>query len=313
MKLTNKILIYFIALTNICHAQNLVLNPSFEQQDSCPYQINQIHFATHWFQPNTANNSSDYYSGCSSNTPVSVPDNITGFQFARSGISYAGIWFGVGTPICHSEYIEGVLSDTLLAGHKYCVSFYVSRADSVRFVTDGIGLYLSEVAVLSNNPSFYCLPFTPQVANPSGNIITDSITWTLISDTIVANGGEKYFVIGNFNQSAIFVLENNSGFIFSYYYIDDVSITICDSTVEVIENAPLTLSLFPTIADEFINISINNPVEPNAEIRIYSAVGTLLIQKPYNKIINVNGLPSGVYFIRVISGGREAVGRFYKR
>ncbi|HTF03498.1 MAG TPA: hypothetical protein VK826_05705, partial [Bacteroidia bacterium] len=65
---------------------NLVMNPSFEQIDTCPYNADQVHFASPWnglFTP-------DYYNACSTGGN-SVPYNTTGYQFAHSGNAYVGL------------------------------------------------------------------------------------------------------------------------------------------------------------------------------------------------------------------------------
>jgi hypothetical protein len=94
--------ISFYLLFNWCFLKgqvpvNLVPNYSFEQQDTCPFGTNQIYFAVPWFQPNiiggntVAGSSTDYYNVCASTSSmVSVPSNITGFQFAKTGVAYAG-------------------------------------------------------------------------------------------------------------------------------------------------------------------------------------------------------------------------------
>src|SRR5690606_13010817 len=39
---------------------------------------------------------------------------------------------------------------------------------------------------------------TPQVQNPQGNIIIDTLNWVAITGTYTANGTEKYLMLGNF-------------------------------------------------------------------------------------------------------------------
>ncbi|MCC6372962.1 MAG: T9SS type A sorting domain-containing protein [Bacteroidia bacterium] len=66
----------------------------------------------------------------------------------------------------------------------------------------------------------------PQVTNPLGNIITDTLNWTLISGTFTANGDEKYLVIGNFLSDAATtksIMIPTSTESWSEYFIDDVS------------------------------------------------------------------------------------------
>jgi hypothetical protein len=76
-------------------------------------------------------------------------------------------------------------------------------------------------------PEIPLVYFTPQIQNTLSNIIIDTLNWTLITGTFVANGTEKNCVIGNFKSD---VTTNktliNSAFlptIFSDACIDDVS------------------------------------------------------------------------------------------
>ncbi len=76
----------------------------------------------------------------------SVPANAYGFQYARTGSAYCG--FGlylapIFQPNGYREYLGGQLLDTLKQGHTYCISFYVVKADSGKYYTSDIGMYLS--------------------------------------------------------------------------------------------------------------------------------------------------------------------------
>ena len=42
----------------------------------------------------------------------------------------------------------------------------------------------------------------PQVSNPSGNILSDTLNWTLVSGMFVATGNETFLTIGNFKTDS---------------------------------------------------------------------------------------------------------------
>ncbi|MCY7408735.1 MAG: tail fiber domain-containing protein, partial [Chitinophagales bacterium] len=109
-----------------------------------------------------------------------------------------GLWVfttgGIGT----REYIEQELSNPLDSGILYSVSFYVSRAEYSRYASDRIGVYFSKDSITST--TYLNLPVIPQVENQSGNILTDTLNWTLISNQFIAEGGEKFITIGNFRD-----------------------------------------------------------------------------------------------------------------
>lgn len=222
---TMKQLLLILTITLLwkhCYAQsvNLVPNPSFEDTLSCPDNQAQIYNAPPWFQPTA--NTPDYFNKCSNTLIVGVPTNTIGFQIPKTGNAYAGIamcyW-----PFCinNRDYVSVPLNSTLVSNKKYCVKFYVSLANLSSYAISNIGAYFSSVAPSSS--TIDNLPYTPQVQNPGNNIISDTTNWVLISGNFIANGGEKYLTIGNFNDDATTIKDtiNNPGYI-TYYYIDDV-------------------------------------------------------------------------------------------
>jgi len=180
------------------NAQNLVLNPSFENTIPCWIFINlgtwQMQ-CTNWYS--ASGGSPDYFSETYDQMcyALPVPQSTAGYQYARTGVAYVGLapFFTTIFPsyVNRREYIGGILSDTLKQGHEYCISFYVSVADGMKYVIDGMGLYLSVDSAVDYTINTN-LSFIPQISNPSGNIIYDTLNWVQISGTYIANGGEKY-------------------------------------------------------------------------------------------------------------------------
>ena len=81
---------------------------------------------------------------------------------------------------------------------EYCVRFYLSCSDNAKYSIDAFGAYFSINPVFYTDPNYNVLPLQPQVENPTGNFITDTANWVLISGSFIASGGEKYITIGNF-------------------------------------------------------------------------------------------------------------------
>ncbi|HMW11225.1 MAG TPA: hypothetical protein PJ987_12390, partial [Bacteroidia bacterium] len=231
-----KFIIYLCLFSAIkADSQNLVLNPSFEDTIACPTTTAIPMQCEYWYTANIG--SPDYFSEqpdifCGTSY---VPQSGVGYQYARTGIAYVGL-ATLMQPLNPNylnrrEYIGGELSDTLKQGHEYCVSFYVSVAEELKYVTDGIGLYLSVDSAVDYTININ-LSFIPQIENPSGNIIYDTLNWVQISGTYIANGGEKYLTIGNFKDNANTMIDsiNNSvpqSQYESYLFIDDVSVIDC--------------------------------------------------------------------------------------
>jgi len=199
--------IILLCVSVYCKAQNLVLNPSFEDTITCSSWPGFPQMpCSNWFRP--TNGSPDYFNelyhslACPSSP---VPANPIGYQYAKTGIAYTGFATYVAPFILGPngrEYIEGILTDTLKGGHSYCVSFYVVASDKCKYLTDAIGAYISVDSLYNYNMDTALSNYTPQVTNPVGNILSDTLNWTLISGTYIAQGGEKYITIGNFYDNS---------------------------------------------------------------------------------------------------------------
>jgi len=231
------------ALLNYGNAQNLVPNPSFENYSSCPNSPN-ITLAVPWTNP--TGSSPDYYNECCiASAGFSVPTNVAGFHWARTGKGYAGIEIRVPSWPNARDYIEVALTDSLIKGEKYCVGFYVSLSNLSQYASNSIS------ACLSNNfiscSTICVLPFVPQMSCTSSPI-SDTLNWVLVSGSFVANGGEKYITIGNFYSdfSTTLITSNPSAVSSdSYYYIDDVYVGSCDTiTSPAIKSTLITPNIF---------------------------------------------------------------------
>ncbi len=226
-------------------AQNLVLNPGFENINVTCSGFSGAGYTNlnDWENPDPLDTCStpDWFSTClNSFFPTSAPNSWLGSQAPRTGDAYAGIILYDATANAYREYVEGSLSSPLVAGQTYCVSFYVSLADTVPFAVDKIGVYLSSGFV--QFPVSHCvntvpLPVTPQLEWAGGVILNDS-GWVRMEWQYTASGGEQYFVIGNFFNNTATTVQNtgSTGFAnpFAYYFIDDVSIIpgiCCDAGI----------------------------------------------------------------------------------
>jgi hypothetical protein len=294
-------------------AQNLVLNPSFEDTIACPTTTAIPMQCEYWYTANIG--SPDYFSEqpdifCSTSY---VPLNQVGFQYARTGIAYVGLGPFVSTTFPsfanRREYIGGILSDTLKQGHEYCVSFYVSIAEEFKYVVDGIGLYLSVDSAVDYTINTN-LSFVPQISNPAGNIIYDTLNWVQISGTYIANGGEKYFTIGNFKDDANTLVDSTSGTLMgAYFFIDDVSVIDCTLGIGEVNDNLSSGKLYPNPARTVVYYEDNlNDIEKGI-IQLQDISGRNLkeynLKSGVNRItIPVSDLAKGLYMVKIKINGR---------
>ncbi len=232
-------------------AQNLVVNPSFENTSSNCANLGGEGFGTDLLDWDNANSNSagdscsspDLFAPCNTlpfiggPAPTNMPNSVLGYQLSRTGTRHAGIITyapGIATGCTalgnddYREYIQGHTSAPLVAGQTYCVSLYVSAGNSVVWATNNIGIRFANNAYYRDAcvaGSFISL--TPQL-NYDCEPITDTTSWVRLQWDYTATGGERYFIIGNFYSNANTQIGcNNSGAStnpYAYYFIDDVSI-----------------------------------------------------------------------------------------
>lgn len=225
----------FLGIIQTATAQNLVLNPGFEDYSTCPNFIDQMNRATHWGKPTPG--TPDYFNSCTTFPSISTPSNGFGTQDAVDGNAYAGLVAYVDTSVYggfanYREYIQGKLSEPLVAGKFYAISFQVSVGDAYRYATDNLGMYLTDsVEPWTGSPSDYPalgLPpynLLPQVEY-TGLPIDNLSGWTPVYGEYEARGGEQAFILGNFQGDAATTRSDLQPWAsaMAYYFIDAVSV-----------------------------------------------------------------------------------------
>jgi OOP family OmpA-OmpF porin len=211
-----------------CSGQNLVPNGSFENKTYCPGNYNQqsLNTVAGWWQ--ATDGTPDFFHSCSDK--VGVPNNVFGQQAAKDGEGYTGlVTYSAGHKRNYREYLQTKLTRPLVKGELVCIEMSVSAADYCNYVTDGIGILLSDKKVESNLQTE--LAFRATMSNPRLNMLDENSTWQLLSDVYTASGGEEYLTIGNFKSDRDLKVirrteelgEKGYG-TWSYMYIDDVKV-----------------------------------------------------------------------------------------
>ncbi|NVN95533.1 MAG: gliding motility-associated C-terminal domain-containing protein [Bacteroidetes bacterium] len=204
---------------------NLVQNPSFEDYYQCPpYCVTgNLNYCKNWFSGHGVNGSSDYFNSCSLDLNCVLAINI---QPPRTGNGMAAIALYAGYE--YREYLMDELSDSLKRNKLYCAKFYTSLSNFSSGAIENIGMYFS-TDTLFNFATYGLLLKQPQIENNKG-IIMDTLNWVKVSGSFIANGNEKYFVIGNFRDN------NHTNYIdvffgatIPYYFFDDVSVCECEN------------------------------------------------------------------------------------
>ncbi|MGQ0828763.1 MAG: gliding motility-associated C-terminal domain-containing protein [Bacteroidota bacterium] len=237
MKQALTFLFCFLYFYKMYAQANLVPNPSFEDTINCPTNIGQINNCAAWYNPNTG--SPDYFNSCAFViTDASVPTNAFGYQYPRTGNAYAGLYVYQDFMDVR-EYIQVQLINALKEDSTYCVSFYVCLDNYSNTAITQIGLYFSNNSITKND--YYVFNVIPHIISPTSQFLDDTTNWVEVSSLYTAQGGESYITIGNFKTDAntdtiSWDLNNPNCFPFCYpkshYYIDDVSVLLCNKTVK---------------------------------------------------------------------------------
>jgi hypothetical protein len=308
---------------------NLVPNFSFEQYDTCPYSQDQIQFASGWSKYSSTASTPDYYNACAPpDTSFGVPKSRFNNQEAhRNCNAYSGLitWGAAGND---REYIGIQLSQPLIVGQKYFLSFYTVMTESYLAGTyfgmpaNNIGMRLSTVDYDPSAPA----PINNFAHVFSSSVISDSVNWVRISGSIIADSAYAYLALGNFFDDA-----NTDTFQYScasclnvqaYYLVDDV----CVSTDSVLANGgidalPCTTSIYELAPNEGISV-FPNPVEDIItlslqnfqcdEITLTDASGRIVhvqwIVSGNSATIDMSSCPSGMYFLNInLSEGERII------
>jgi Secretion system C-terminal sorting domain len=217
---------------------NLIPDPSFE--DTLPTVGYLTPEALKWWQNVDSNNliacRSLYFSLTTPQTVLRLPNTQWFYQFPKSGGGAVGLentFYNFPSEFRRS-LVKCKLSQKLIAGKTYYAKLHCVPGERfyTRF-TDGISMYFDNgqldtmVSVQKDSTGIYA-QVVPQVINPYGNVITDTVNWTKIEGCFVANGTETYLTIGNFKSNANTAwtpnLINAGSDPWSGFLIDDVSV-----------------------------------------------------------------------------------------
>ncbi|MEM6766217.1 MAG: gliding motility-associated C-terminal domain-containing protein [Bacteroidota bacterium] len=227
---THILLAFLLSHSHLLQSQNLVPNPHFDTFTTCPSNKGQINFATPWRRANGT--TTDFAHSCGAGGFAGVPDNQWGSQEPAVGQGYAGIRTWLPFELYNEpyrEYLTVSLLDTLEKGKAYFISFKVSPGESVKFVTDDVGLAFSDSTIRGGA----ILTLMPVLEQPTGIVIDNFVGWTEIAGEYIAGGWETDLVIGNFKSDSATTLRvrDNSENLEAgtYLYVDEVKVEACDN------------------------------------------------------------------------------------
>ena len=220
-----------------CEAQNLVPNPSFEENTACPVTFGFQSFSKplHW---EAWNWSPDYFHTCAGalggvDTLIGVPLNGFGFQYPLHGDAFVGMaaYSSSGGGVSFREYVGCQLLEPLEVGESYDLSFFTNVAFGGNYwrptwACNNMGMLFTmqpNIWTGGNGPPFALRNYAHL---HSTAIISDTANWTLVSGSFVADSTYQYLVIGNFFSDALtdtlHIIPGNS--LSPYYFVEGVCV-----------------------------------------------------------------------------------------
>ena len=225
MKIKITILLFILCLSIFTKAQNLVINPSFEQHTQCPTQNSQISLCNHW-QDAATNSTCDYYSaaGCTGNfsPPLLKPASfLTVYQEPLSGKSFAGF-----IPYLSSgpaEYLQGKFNVSLDSNKLYYIEFYLNATSSQKYFIHDVFALITDTAGLVNTNNLQ--QYHPQILPKLNKTYRDTTNWMRINSFYTAKGGEQYITMGDFTPNGKELKDSTSSqYSYAYYFVDSVGV-----------------------------------------------------------------------------------------
>jgi hypothetical protein len=292
------------ALLEVHGQVNLVPNPSFEERTGCPQGFPDLDGKLNEWM--SFRGTPDYFNNCSS---ISGYSSSRGYQEPNKGEGYIGIGTFQKTVANLREHIGIELIQPLDVNQRYYFSCFVVAGYTplqLNIATNKIGAKLTTTPYedpdmaysLPNNSTFF-----------TQGIIEDTINWTKITGSFVADSAYKYLILGSFFD------DNNidtSYFPFqvvpqiAYYLFDDICLCIdsvyCQTwtTLQTSQIEENKFVIYPIPATTDLNITATQKIE---RIEIINNLGSIILTEVPNNLdfsINVQQLEIGMYTARLL-------------
>lgn len=310
-----KLIIHLSLVITLCvsveaSAQNLVTNPGFEIFSPCPDNIDQVNRATGW---SAYLKTPDYFHNCANDTLNSaVPKNFLGYQYPHGGDAYAGFWT-YSSVAEYREIIGSKLIAPLKVGTTYQVSFWTVFSDHVAYgkaATNNMGIKFSTIP--------YSLTTPPPINNSAHlyakKVITDSLNWTKISGTYIADSAYQYIMLGNFFDNA----HTDTTRVwptpawFSYYFVDDIEVIEAQSG-NIDEFDENDVNILNTLSGLYFTIL--NPKAKLIHAKVYDVQGKIVDEFEMSNTQvqhSIESYPSGMYILHLSSGAAKVRTKIFK-
>jgi len=228
------VFVLFSCTSSLAQPKNLIPNPGFELNTGCPGASVYLRNTNNWHKIKNHKGTPDYYYGnCDYHGIINpmAPGNLP-----YEGQGYVG-QFVYYSHLNQCEYIVVKLNEKMVKDSSYYLEYYVLPSTLYPHRIDSYGTHFSTTEPKGqNDQEFKVVPLQEHIGNPKGSFITDTINWTKISGTYVAQGGEQYATFGNFRkfEERKTILEdgNIAQPLAAYMFIDGIGLKLSSDTAQ---------------------------------------------------------------------------------
>lgn len=318
------VLLCWVASLPASLSQNLVPNPGFEETDSCTFGIGAS--AIHdWY---SANITFDHLQGCQPYGAANgLPMNTFTYQRPFEGNSCVGLFtYFLNGLQEQREWVMVPLLEPMTVGQTYYCSLRANAAFGGNAQYPQIWLASSNVGMLftTNDRQWYAGDPLPEALNQAHvlypQVLADTVGWTLVNGSFMADSAFRYLMIGNFFSNALtdtlHFADPNSVFPWypwGYTLIDAVCVSPspmgCDlgqGEGEEVLDGPM---LFPNPAQDQLVIGGRS----GARLLVTDAVGRMIWQGRVGSerwLLEVGAWARGTYVLRVELDGHTDLHKF---
>ena len=198
------------------------------------------------------------------------------------------------------EYAGIKLDEALLedSTYRFSVRLRLSSPETVRI--GSYGAYFSSDSSTNYTNVEHVMDLAPQLERNPNDIIDTPNVWYLWEDTLIADGGEEFVIIGNFLPDSLtphFQPSWQSG---GYFFVDDVKlIQIPAPKPDGINELKVSFGVSPNPSNSVVQISYTGNLRPQS-LLVYTISGKEVAAFPYQKNLDVSDLPSDAYLLKVL-------------
>lgn len=299
------------------HAQNLVPNPGFEETDSCTFGLG-LGELQDWY---SANVTPDHLQSCQPyGTANGLPLNLLTFQYPFEGDNCVGLitYHQNGPNDQQREWIMAPLVQPLVPGQTYYCSFRANAGfggnaqyPQIWVANDKVGmLFTTYDREWSWGDPYPTPPNMAHIHYPQ--ILSDTVGWTLVSGSFMADSAYQYVMVGQFFSNAFTDTLHfaSPGSVFPWYpraytLIDAVCVSPnpkgCELAQVIQEPSEPSVLLYPNPATDHLIVE----AAEGLLITVLDALGRVVWQGRSNgaqHVLRVGHWARGSYTLRVDTG-----------